>query len=401
MAPKPARRRRRSTLALPPEICAHICEDVTRKDLVTLCRTSRSFGNQAQRMLYHTVDLSRSTLRALVSWCLAVTRRSHLAERVHTLSLGLPGDLSSSSDVGKITRALSKCLNLKELTVHGNAFGSFGPSWESTTTATQGWIINKCPFRLTKFHNGYFKNSFLAEFWTPQTEIRVLAIPNCYDRFPAFDDQLPHLVALEVGGVAALPEDRALKRIQLHWRRYAGVDDLSTLSRFSATLTTFNLIQTLVQPHVSTLQILNKLAHELPALLHLGIIETDEYTRVEARFSEVDPLTALAKFPRLQTFVLYCQRITGFSSLINAHAGYKLDDPAELEAFGQAIMQASPPLQRAVVAARSYSGTPRHWHAGSHRREYTCILKRTADEAITSEAGTRFEFREFSMFWDD
>ncbi|KAJ7431336.1 hypothetical protein B0H11DRAFT_2079004 [Mycena galericulata] len=63
---------------------------------------------------------------ALRSWCSAVTHHSQLAERVHALSLGLPGDLSFSSDAEKIARALSKCVNLKELAIHHDNSGPFG-----------------------------------------------------------------------------------------------------------------------------------------------------------------------------------------------------------------------------------------------------------------------------------
>ncbi|KAJ7173263.1 hypothetical protein C8R46DRAFT_1215220 [Mycena filopes] len=322
---KPTRRRTRCTLPLPPEICATICEGVGRKDLVTLCRTSRLFGDQAQRMLYRTVDLSRPTPRALSSWCLAVNHRSHLAERVHTLDLGLPSDLAFSSDVAKIARALSKCINLKELSVHVDRFGSFGPQ-SSSNNSIQGWILTKCPFRLTKFSNGFFNESFLAQFWTPQAELRVLALPNCGirfgSRFPTYEDQLPHLIALEVGGVEALPHDRPLRRIQLRWPRYVhSLPQLSELGRYSASLTTLNLVQTAVQEHMSTFAILHQLADVLPALVPLALIETDENTMVGERFAEVSPLSGLARFKQLQTLVLYCQRITAFGN-------YHLDDVA-------------------------------------------------------------------------
>ncbi|KAJ7181470.1 hypothetical protein C8R43DRAFT_1116840 [Mycena crocata] len=389
-------------MPLPPEICAQICKDVGRKDLVTLCRTSRLFGDQAQRMLYRKVDLSRCTTRALLSWCLAVTRRSQLAERVHTLSLSLSYGLSFSSDVTKIAKALSKCLNLKELSIHRDIFGSFGPRKDMDGGSIQGWIVTQCPFRLTKFSNGYFKTSFLAQFWTPQSEIRVLAIPNCHDRFPLFDDQLPHLVALEVGNLKALPADRPLQRIQLRWGRYGTVDSLSCLGRYSASLTTLHLVQHFVVPSTSTLQILDTFAHELPALLHLALIETDENTKIYERFAEDTPLSALAKFQKLQTFVIYCQRIDAFDDH-TLECIYELDDPPSMREFGWAIMKnACPMLQRVVIAARIYSTTgPKDWDLGSKRCESTCTLTRTADGAIETDFGTEFDFRAVSRLWDD
>ncbi|KAJ7155762.1 hypothetical protein C8R46DRAFT_1116401 [Mycena filopes] len=335
---KPTRRRTRCTLPLPPEICATICEGVGRKDLVTLCRTSRLFGDQAQRMLYRTVDLSRPTPRALSSWCLAVNRRSHLAERVHTLDLGLPDDLAFSSDVAKIARALSRCINLKELSVHVDRFGSFGPQ-SSSNNSIQGWILTKCPFRLTKFSNGFFNESFLAQFWTPQAELRVLALPNCGirfgSRFPTYEDQLPHLIALEVGGVEALPHDRPLQRIQLRW--------------------------------------------------------------VGERFAEVSPLSGLARFKQLQTLVLYCQRITAFG---NYHLDDVADLSDFASAI---MKEACPTLRRAVVAARGYRtpALVYDWYRGSDRWETTLVLTRDASGEIKEEFSPRFNFRAVSMFWED
>ncbi|KAF8202715.1 hypothetical protein K438DRAFT_1965203 [Mycena galopus ATCC 62051] len=398
---KPTRRRRGSTAQLPPEICAKICEGLGPKDRVTLCRTSRLFGDQAQRLIYRTVDLSHCTPKALLSWCLAVTRRSELAERVHSLSLGLPGDLSFSSDVGKIARALSRCVNLKELSVHHDKSGPYGALYESQASSIQGWIITKCNFRLTKFSNSYFKISFISQFWTPQSDIRVLAIPNCTDKFPLYDDQLPHLIALEVGDVRSLPVNRALQRIQLRWGRYVAgsLEQLSALSRYSATLTTLNLIQTSVTPVISTLHIFEKVARELPRLLHLGITEMDKYTRGADRFAEDAPLDVLAKFTQLQTFVIYCEKISAFRDLTLAGV-YKLDGLPGLEAFGRAVMEACPTLRRADVGARSFSGTnPETWYPAFPRLDLVCTLTRTATGDIQSECKTGFDFHAVAMFW--
>ncbi|KAJ6622118.1 hypothetical protein B0H10DRAFT_2015317 [Mycena sp. CBHHK59/15] len=396
------RRPRRSTMQLPPEICAKICEDVGPKDRVTLCRTSRLFGDQAQRLIYRTVDLSHCTHRALLSWCLAVTRHSQLAERVHALSLGLPGDLSFSSDAGKIARALSRCLNLKELSIHHDTSGPFGARYESQLSSIQGWIITKCPFRLTKFSNSYFKNSFISQFWTPQSDIHILAIPNCTNNFPGYDDQLPNLIALEVGDVRGLPVDRALQRIQLRWGRYTAgnLDQLSALSRYSATLTTLNLLQTAVTQCISTLQIFEKVARELPGLFHFGITEIDEYTKVADRFSEDSPINVLAKFTQLKTFVIYCQNITGFYDFTLDRV-YELDDLPSLGTFGLAIMKACPTLRRADVGSRIFSATgPEDWYPRSRRQELACTLTRTSNGKIELDYGTRFDFHAVAMFWN-
>ncbi|KAJ7616270.1 hypothetical protein DFH06DRAFT_1343284 [Mycena polygramma] len=400
------RRRRRTTLKLPPEICAKICEDLGPKDRVTLCRTSRLFGDQAQHLIYRTVNLRHGTPRAIRSWCLAVTHHSHLAERVYALSLGLPLDLASSSDLGKIARALSRCLNLKELSIHHDKSGPFGASYESAESSIQGWLITKCAFRLTKFSNSFFKNSFLSQFWTPQSDIRVLSIPTCSDKFPCYEDQLPNLIALEVGDVKCLPTDRALERIQLRWRRYSShsLDQLSALGKFSVTLTTLTLVAQGPTTHgVSTLQTFEKVAHHLPGLLHFGVTDFTQITdffKLADRYSEPSPIPALARFTRLETFVFYTQTVTGFEDLVLGRF-YALGDEPTLRIFGLAIMKACPTLRRADIGARIFPDVGReNSHHQYPRRDRTCTLTRTStDEEITEEYETRFDFHAVSRFW--
>ncbi|KAJ7616311.1 hypothetical protein DFH06DRAFT_109620 [Mycena polygramma] len=419
------RRRRRTTLKLPPEICAKICEDLGPKDRVTLCRTSRLFGDQAQHLIYRTVNLRHCTPRALRSWCLAVTHHSHLAERVYALSLGLPLDLASSSDLGKLARALSRCVNLKELSIHHDKYGPFGATYESAESSIQGWLITKCAFRLTKFSNSFFRNSFLSEFWTPQSDIRVLSVPACSEKFPCYEDQLPNLIALEVGNVKCLPTDRALERIQLRWRRFSSdsLDQLSVVGRFSVTLTTLTLVvHGTTLPGVSTLQTFEKVAHHLPGLLHFGITGFTQLTdsfrvrltiffnfhgprrlhfQLADRYAEPSPIPALAKFTRLETFVFYTQTVTGFEDLVLGRF-YALGDEPTLRVFGRAIMKACPMLRCADVGARIFPdvGRENSYHQYP-RRECTCALTRSStDGDITEEYGTHFDFYAVSRFWN-
>ncbi|KAJ7616296.1 hypothetical protein DFH06DRAFT_1343306 [Mycena polygramma] len=392
-------------MKLPPEICAKICEDLGPKDRVTLCRTSRLFGDQAQRLIYRSVDLSHCTPRAMRSWCLAVTRRSQLAERVHALCLTLPSDLAFTSDLDKLARALNKCRNLKELSIHPDDSGPFGGGSETQSSSIQGWLVTKCPFRLTNFSNSYFRTSFLSQFWTPQADIRVLAIPSCTDRFPCYDDQLPNLVALEVGDVGALPPDRALQRIQVRWGRPTGLTRLSALGRYSATLTTLYLVEDTVTRNFSTLQIFNRVAHDLPGLLHFGITEAANFkeymkARVADRFSEPSPISVLSKFTKLETFVIYCKTITGFEDLALG-CFYKFGDkPSGLRTFGLAIMDACPTLRRADVGARYFPG-PYEYEEYSKRQEWAYTLTRpTKGGDVELDSRTSFNFRAVAMFWN-
>ncbi|KAJ7090888.1 hypothetical protein B0H15DRAFT_837229 [Mycena belliarum] len=400
-------------LDLPPEICATICEDMEqRRDLRALCRISHLFRDQARRLLYRKVDLRERDLKALRSWCLAVTRNPQVAELVRVLSISLSCDLSLSSDAAKVARALSSCLNLKELSIYtdkgSNAITSY------TKQSIQGWLLNTCPFRLTKFSNAYFRSTFIAPFWDAQTDLRVLALPSFRDSesFPCYADQLPNLVALEVHSVAALPKDRALQRIQFHLYRSSALEELAVLGRYSPTLTTLNVVQSLyVETQPTTQAVLEHIVQAVPGLLHLGLTEADSDLKPTVFFTEATPVHTLAKFSTLQTFVLGSRSIVAFDDTALGCA-YDLQSRDGLSAFGRTIMDACPALRQAIVGARIYARPgPRSAWALDPRRldtrsgwdpkiESVCTLTRTAAGEVESEDGDRFDFQSASMFWE-
>ncbi|KAJ7140967.1 hypothetical protein C8R44DRAFT_726662 [Mycena epipterygia] len=383
-------------LQIPPEICAKICEDVERADLISLLTISRLFSAQARRFIYRMVDLRRCSHRALMSSCLAVTRHTQLAERVHSLLLDLPADLALSSDGPKIARALSKCVNLKELTIKNENDAIFGGVSEySARPSIQGWMITKGPFRLTKFANSYFRDSFLSQFWSAQSEIRILSIPTC-ETFPCYDDQLPNLIAVDVGTALALPKARGLQRIQLRIRRSGYLEQLSALSRYSATLTTLNLRQAGISGllGISTLDILDKIAQEVPGLLHLGLTELFD---AQSLFSEDSPISALVKFAKLESFIFCSHSIIKFHEVAPNHIDvYDLNIASGVQAFGSAIMNACPTLRLAIVGARVYDSDPSR--SQPKYSELVSTLTRTLGGGIESENATRFDFPAVSMF---
>ncbi|KAF7352285.1 hypothetical protein MVEN_01192200 [Mycena venus] len=180
-------------LTVPPEICAAICIEVDQSGLALLCRTSRLLLGEAQRILYHSVDLRGRGMDAVRSWTLTVTRRSHLAERVHALALQLP-DISTldTSDSVKIGRALRLCVNLKELRL----LSEFA-QYQRRVDGIHSWMMSECPFRLHNIEiDSESQNRWNAPFWKNQTEIRVLSMPYCR-RLPAFfENQVPKVIAL-------------------------------------------------------------------------------------------------------------------------------------------------------------------------------------------------------------
>ncbi|KAJ7141127.1 hypothetical protein C8R44DRAFT_241262 [Mycena epipterygia] len=364
---------------LPPEICASICGEVAEAgDLALLCRTSRLFQNQAQRILYHTVDLQGGRMRSLKSWCLSVTRHSHLAERVHTLSLLIPRGLEVPVAI-KIGRALSRCVNLKELTTSGEAYDANGPR----TVGIYGWMINECPFRLIKFANSYFSEGSIKEFWNAQSEIRVLLLPYLRGIFPCSDKQLPNLIAAGSPSLYGLPAGRVLQRIETGFRHTQL--EYSSLVQYARTLTTLNLLREWPDRNVTILDALISIADLLPRLSHLGIVELKKnpYTLVEHT-----PVLTFQKFLRLETFVLHVRTVAQFKDP-NSDLIYEMDAAADLEALGSAIMMACPTLRRTAMGAEAKSD-----------QELTCVLTRLHGGGIHSEAGTELDFDAVSMFWD-
>ncbi|KAJ7274251.1 hypothetical protein C8J57DRAFT_1315044 [Mycena rebaudengoi] len=254
---------------LPPEIFAYICGQIDPSHLVPVCRVSRLLRDQAQRILYLRPDLRGQKIKSVRSWCLAVTQHSHLAERVHSLSLQPPDDLDPA-DAGRISVALRKCVNLKSLAVL-----RVEHPWPYTPGSLHTWMLEDCPFRLTTFTNSYFSCGRLEKIWDTQREIRVLSFPKTVPphafirspgtKFPA-DTQLPNLIALEVLCDSDLTDIyRPLQRIQIRI-----IDSLPDLSRFSRTLTTLSLGRS---ASLSFKDIFLCIARMLPTLLHLGIFK--------------------------------------------------------------------------------------------------------------------------------
>ncbi|KAJ6515314.1 hypothetical protein C8R45DRAFT_1086533 [Mycena sanguinolenta] len=168
---------------LPPEICGITCDELEELggNLAPLCRTSRNFHSQTQRILYRSIDLQEGGMRAVKLWARTVTRHAHLAERIHALALP-DMHLIDVSDIPKIVHALKKCVNLKELRISGadqsvpRHFGS-------------GWMFDEYPFRLQKFDLTELTQSepfddvnpapILRE-WFPRLEAFVLQVRNVH-----------------------------------------------------------------------------------------------------------------------------------------------------------------------------------------------------------------------------
>ncbi|KAJ7849843.1 hypothetical protein B0H14DRAFT_2582321 [Mycena olivaceomarginata] len=148
---------------LPPEICGSICHELKELggNLAPLCTTSRNFSREAERILYHSVDLRGRELPAI--------------ESLEIL------------DKAKIVEALRKCINLKEL------------------RGAHGWMLSGFLFRLQKFEGPVpWEGGVGDDFWKTQTEICVLSLPYL-PNLPSFENQLPNVIALGTPTLDVLP----------------------------------------------------------------------------------------------------------------------------------------------------------------------------------------------------
>ncbi|KAJ7162215.1 hypothetical protein C8R46DRAFT_1353210 [Mycena filopes] len=354
------------TPSIPPEIYETICTDVEPADLAMLCRTSRPFRDQAQRILYHKVDLGicRKS-RSLKSWCWAVAHSCRLAERVHTLvlRLPLPHELRPT-DVTTIRRALQACVNLKDLTIFPDKV-----RLDTPPESVDAYLMDELPFRLTKFTNSYFMFAVLDRFFTMQTDIQMVSMPY-FEHARDREFHLPRLVALGFCPFHLLPPRSPLQRL---WTNIQ--PDMSPLRSYSASLTSLHINLSIGWGEPTISHVILTIVELLPGLMHLAIT----MNRHISLHSQLPQVASLHGFSRLESFILVSRSppSAGFRLL---HHFHMTDEHAM--AFGSALMTACPTLRRAIVG-----GPTNQFHTF------------TRTPSIHSESGLEFEFGDAHMSW--
>ncbi|KAF7311828.1 hypothetical protein MIND_00193300 [Mycena indigotica] len=381
-------------LHLPPEICALICAVVEPKTLFALARVSHTFRDEAQRLIFQSVDL-RDGGKALAAWCRAVSRNARLGGYVRRFTISSREVVAGSDDPARVARALKKCTGLQRLAVHAPA--EFGGD------ATQTWVIDHPSFRLTHFSNSHFRFAFLRQFFNRQTDIRVLSLPmmpmGLQDgAFPCSEDQLPKLIALEVPSTDLLPtEPRPLQRIQLRLIRQYLSRDLTRLQLFAATLTSLSISEVAV---ISLEETFAAIAQAAPHLQHLALTENlvPFFEENDERFQRTEvqpaPRAALPRLRQLKTLVLYTYHTTTLvDGLTNRN--YPLLEP---ERVAELFLEIAPGLKSVTIGA--YAGSPRSgWRFVA--AETTCTLTRGEGSAAhTVKIGNGYDFNAVSQFWD-
>ncbi|KAK7062234.1 hypothetical protein R3P38DRAFT_3251570 [Favolaschia claudopus] len=394
-------RRSKATLSapIPPEICAIICEMVAdRRGLLILCRMSSTFRAQAQRLLYHSIDLSEKPMRKLNSWAAAVSKHAYLGEFVHSLVLRLPDMVSfEASTANKLGRALSKCVNLKELRILSEGRGSVVGSRHNSFNA---WMLNKCSFRLWRFENQYFDDTVLKEFWRKQTELRVLSTGNDVYSLDPDLEILPQLIAVNSDFMFNLPGERPLQRIET-----MAHNDLTHLQKFEATLTTLNLTRAHPDKTFPIGAVIKLVAESLPNLVHFGYIEEDRCwdVRVSSIFLAllathvlqrsyhphgVTSKAVLQKFTKLQTLLLQLQDTWRFVVEGASDAEHYLTTPTDVCDLGRDIMAVCPTLRRTAIHIKLFG------------MGVSVLTRSQPGETIHEDPGPWHRCETFSMFWD-
>ncbi|KAK7062235.1 hypothetical protein R3P38DRAFT_2834215 [Favolaschia claudopus] len=346
---------------IPPEICALVCDEVkTPGELALLCRTSTIFRAQAQRLLYHSINLQTCSMRKVRSWAVVIARNTQLAVLVQALALYLPIDISFDAlDAHKVGRVLASCTNLKELRVSG-------PDRPSGFLhgSNAGWMLNNCFFRLTKFENLYFHDDWIKYFYSKQDQLSVLVTYNS-SYFSDRQHLLPALTAVGMTQMSHLPAGKALERIEI------GLEaDMLPLLQYKSTLTTLNLVRHWHDSQFSIGHAIKAVAESLPDIVHLGLVESEEFLPCS---QEQTSTAMLQLFSRLETFTLSMLNVDAF--VIDEAPPHDLSDAAGVHDLSYAVLMACPTL--ASLFTRSAAGLVKH------------------------ESRTGFGFEEFSMFWND
>ncbi|KAJ7055951.1 hypothetical protein C8F01DRAFT_1156452 [Mycena amicta] len=104
---------------IPPEIVNRIASNIPSTRLPTLCRVSRSFRAEVERVLYHTIDLStKYNRRRLKSLFLVLGRHEYLSLLVRAVFLSYPPSGFRPEEQEELSRILKRCTKLRALSIH-------------------------------------------------------------------------------------------------------------------------------------------------------------------------------------------------------------------------------------------------------------------------------------------
>jgi hypothetical protein len=158
--------------ALPVDVYCTICGHTATKNLTTLCRVSKMFQDEAEHILYYSVDITHMTDgEHLMSLCNNTAESQRRSIHVHTLHFPAqfnspPQDATPTSSLHvqkSIAQALRAFVNLSDLSLRIGL-----PEGEGTPLLLR-WTFEGCRFLLTAF-SGNFPGLTLDDIWNVISE---------------------------------------------------------------------------------------------------------------------------------------------------------------------------------------------------------------------------------------
>lgn len=159
---------KKSSIDLPYDVYQNIVAHTSSaSDLASLCRTSRAFHYEAERILYHHIKVCNEQIEL---FCEEIMQNSRLASIVRGLSLRLDSYAGSFEDEERhrifklICHALQTLTSLVSLEVIGSAFDYYSLEFRN--------IFFGCTFNLLKFSSSLKVDKYLVIFLLSQPNIR-------------------------------------------------------------------------------------------------------------------------------------------------------------------------------------------------------------------------------------
>jgi hypothetical protein len=266
------------------ELWGAIFHHVERNDLMTLARVSRSFQQEAERLLYRCVDLRTTTDGArLASWCMSIVGERRRASRVRTLRLPeyftpprrILAD-SSAKIQQLIAQAFKVVVNLKRLYISP----VMDISKRKVPTIVPSTFEN-CTFCLTGI-DGHFSGLTADEMWeflSKQPDIFFWVPSN--PLIKTIDSLPPNALPSIRETVLYLPEKLPLfynlpiQKLKLVFNathtNHNGLAVLNSLGRFKETLRMLSYQVRCSLTDWTTLDVIRSLAKDAPNIVWLTI----------------------------------------------------------------------------------------------------------------------------------
>jgi hypothetical protein len=200
--------------ALPMELYRPIFQEIDSKgELCSLSRVSRSMQAEAERLLYHKLELMGN--RDIIMICERIRSTPRIRPYVRECQLKAHWDRSPClrSFYTLVAFALSKLTNLRRLAIL-DAFGFL---------ITFTWILKNCRFKLRKFQSHLKFDRNLLSFLESQVELKDLGVltimhtaisVNLSSRFSS--QFLPNLVILRCINLSSIFSSHIITHLDVH-----------------------------------------------------------------------------------------------------------------------------------------------------------------------------------------